>query len=194
MLALSAFLLLVSQVPATVADTGIVGAAAPAHIVPSLVAGIGGDTVRRRPKAIEVSDWYERRLRIHKVGAATMLPLFGLQAIAGNQIFQQGKDAPAWARAGHRVGATGLAVAFTSNTVTGLWNLWESRRAPGAARRNLHALFMLASDAGFTYAGARLSDQAENSADKRREHRNLAYASMASALVGTGVMLVGRDD
>ena len=38
---------------------------------------------------------------------------------------------------------------------------------------------MLASDAGFTYAGAKLSNEAENSADKRRQHRNLAYGSMA---------------
>jgi hypothetical protein len=53
---------------------------------------------------------------------------------------------------------------------------------------------MLASDAGFTYAGARLSEQAETSADKRRQHRNLAYASMATAVAGAGVMIFWRKD
>ena len=84
---------------------------------------------------------------------------------------------------------------FTLNTVTGLWNLWESRNAPqGRTRRTAHALLMLASDAGFTYAGARLSEQAENSVDKRRAHRLWAYGSMATALTGVAVITLGRED
>ncbi|MEO6525051.1 MAG: hypothetical protein ABIP93_00335 [Gemmatimonadaceae bacterium] len=153
------------------------------------------DTVpRRRPKSIEVSEWYERRLRIHRYGAYTMIPLFTFQAIAGNQIYTQSSAAPGWAKAGHRVGATGLATVFGVNTVTGLWNLWDSRSVPqGRTRRTIHTLLMLASDAGFTYAGVRLSEQAENSADKRREHRQWAYGSMATALAGAGVMVFSRD-
>jgi hypothetical protein len=53
---------------------------------------------------------------------------------------------------------------------------------------------MLASDAGFTYAGARLSEQAENSIDKRREHRVWAYSSIATALTGVGLMTLLRED
>jgi hypothetical protein len=53
---------------------------------------------------------------------------------------------------------------------------------------------MLASDAGFTYAGARLSNQAENSVDKRRQHRAWAYGSMATALTGVAVIALGRED
>jgi len=52
---------------------------------------------------------------------------------------------------------------------------------------------MLASDAGFTYAGAHLAQQAENSAEKRREHRQWAYGSMAVSLVGGGMMFLWRD-
>jgi hypothetical protein len=157
---------------------------------------LADDTVRRpRPKAIEVSDWYERRLRIHRYGAYTIFPLFALQAVAGNQIYQDQRGAPTWAKTGHRVGATALAAVFTVNTVTGLWNLWDSRRAPqGRTRRTVHALFMLASDAGLTYAGARLSEQAENSSEKRRLHKVWAYSSMATALTGVGVITLWRED
>lgn len=154
------------------------------------------DTVpRKRVSSVEVSEWYERRLRIHRYGAYTMIPLFALQAVAGSQLYSEGKAAPGWAKTGHRVGATGLAAVFGLNTVTGLWNLWDSRAVPqGRKRRAAHALLMLASDAGFTYAGIRLSNQAENNPDKRRQHRNLAIASMTSALAGVGVMVFGGKD
>lgn len=152
------------------------------------------DTVPRRRRSIEVSEWYERRLRIHRYGAYTVIPLFALQAIAGNEVFEKGDGAPGWAKTGHRAGASALAGVFTLNTITGLWNLWDSREAEqGRGRRTVHTLLMLASDAGFTYAGVRLSEQAENDASKRRQHRNLAYASMATALTGAGVMVFGRD-
>ena len=82
---------------------------------------------RRRRKAVQVSDWYERRLRIHRYLAYTTIPLYAFQAIAGNQLFQESSGAPEWAKTGHRVGATALAAVFTVNTVTGVWNLWDSR-------------------------------------------------------------------
>jgi hypothetical protein len=152
-------------------------------------------TPRRRRRSVEVSEWYNRRLQIHRYGAYSMIPLFALQAYAGTQLYEDGSSAPGWAKTTHRVGATGLATVFTLNTVTGLWNLWDSRAVPqGRTKRTLHSLLMLASDAGFTYAGVRLSQQAENSADKRRQHRNLAYASMGTALVGSGIMVIWRKD
>ncbi|MEO7769726.1 MAG: hypothetical protein ABIX19_01770 [Gemmatimonadaceae bacterium] len=153
------------------------------------------DTVpKRRRRSVEVSEWYERRLRIHRYGSYTIYPLFALQAIAGNQLYQDPRTAPDWAKTSHRVGATGLATVFTLNTVTGLWNLWDSRAVEqGRTKRTLHAILMLASDAGFTYAGARLSEDAENSIEKRREHRKWAYGSMATALTGVGLMTVFKD-
>lgn len=151
-------------------------------------------TPRRRRKAVQVSDWYERRLRIHRYLAYTTVPLYAFQAIAGNQLFQESSGAPGWAKTGHRVGATALAAVFTVNTVTGLWNLWDSRSVPqGRTRRAIHTILMLASDAGFTYTGIKLSNEAENSLEKRRQHRNLAYASMGVAIVGSGMMLIWRD-
>lgn len=154
-----------------------------------------GDTVPRRRRSVEVSEWYERRLRIHRYGAYAVIPLFTVQAIAGNEVFKDPRTAPGWAKTTHRVGAAGLATVFTLNTVTGLWNLWDSRSVTqDRTRRTAHALLMLASDAGFTYAGVRLSSEAENSLQKRREHRAWAYGSMATALTGVAVATLGREE
>jgi hypothetical protein len=151
-------------------------------------------TPRRRRKSVEVSEWYERRLRIHRYGAYTTVPLFVFQAAAGNELYQKSSGAAGWARNGHRVGATALATVFTVNTVTGLWNLWDSRSVPqGRTRRAIHTVLMLASDAGFAYAGIKLSEDAEQSADARRKHRNMAYTSMGVAVTGAGMMLLWRD-
>jgi hypothetical protein len=156
--------------------------------------GVAQDTTpRRRRKSVEVSEWYERRLRIHRYGAYSMIPLFALQAYAGNELYEHGATS-GWKNT-HRFGASALATVFTVNTVTGVWNLWDSRTvSQGRTKRYLHALLMLASDAGFTYAGVKLSNDAENSADARRKHRNFAYASMGTALAGSGIMVIWRKD
>ena len=166
----------------------------PARLALPVSLQIDADTIPRRRRSIEVSDWYERRLRIHRYGAYATIPLFAFQAAAGNELYHKGSAADGWARNGHRVGATALASVFTLNTVTGLWNLWDSRAVPqGRTRRTIHTLLMLASDAGFAYAGIKLSEDAEESADARRRHRNTAYASMGVAVTGAGMMLLWRD-
>ncbi|HEY6219742.1 MAG TPA: hypothetical protein VIV65_06770 [Gemmatimonadaceae bacterium] len=147
------------------------------------------DTVRRRPKAVHLSEWYGRRLTIHRTLAYVTLPVFGAQWVAGNQLFQMGSSAPTWAKTGHRVGATTLAGIFTVNTVTGLWNLWDSRSvADHRALRTTHALMMLAADGAFTWAGAKLSNEAENSLEKRRLHRTIAL-SATGLTVANGLVM-----
>ena len=147
------------------------------------------DTVRRRPRAIEVSEWYGRRLTIHRTLSYVTLPVFAGQYIAGERLFKEGSTAPTWAKTGHRVGATALAGIFTVNTVTGLWNLWDSRAvANHRALRTTHALLMLTADAAFTYAGAKLSDQAEQSLDRRRLHRTIALSATGLTVASSVVM------
>jgi len=51
---------------------------------------------------------------------------------------------------------------------------------------------MLAADGGFAYTGFVSSGDANRSLDARRTHRNWAYASMGTALVGYGIMLIGN--
>jgi hypothetical protein len=154
------------------------------------------DTVRRRPRAIEVSDAYELRLRIHRYGSYTMIPLFVVQSVAGNQLYvadQSGSPRPGWAQTTHGLGAAGLATLFTVNTVTGLWNLWDSRgNDVGRTKRWIHTALMLGADAGFTWSGIKLSSDAKNSQSGRVSHRRVSYLSIGAALTGYGVMLIGN--
>lgn len=147
------------------------------------------DTPRVRRKVVEVSDWYSRRLTIHRYVAYATIPVFALQYAAGDQLYNKLGDAPRWAKTMHRVGATSLSAMFTVNTVTGVWNWWDSRSVPqGRTLRTLHALSMLVADGAFTYAGVKLSDEAENSPDKRSEHRTVALSAMGLT-VASGIAM-----
>jgi hypothetical protein len=188
------------QQPSSAADsTGnrpvtVLAAFAPAGV--TIAGNAEADTVvRRRPKAIEVSDAYEMRLRIHRYAAYTVVPLFIMQSVAGNTLYQADKTGaprPGWARGMHLAGAGALGTVFTINTVTGLWNLWEGREAEtGRTTRFIHSALLLASDAGFTYSGITLASDAKRNQDSRNKHKNVAYYSMGAALAGYGIMLVG---
>jgi hypothetical protein len=144
---------------------------------------------RVRPKAVEVSEWYERRLTLHRRLAYATIPLFAFQYAAGSQIWEKGGGAPGWARTGHRIGAAALAGVFTANAVTGVWNYMDSRGvAEGRGLRTFHGLGMLVASAGFTYAGAVLSEQAETDPDKRDLHRTVALTSIGIS-VTSGVLM-----
>lgn len=147
-----------------------------------------------RPKAVEISDWYARRLTLHRRLSYAMIPMFGFQALAGKQIWDKGAAAPGWAKTGHGIGAATIAGAFTANVVTGVWNLWDSRSTTeGRGRRYLHAAAMLTASAGFTYAGAVLSEQAERDSEKRDLHRTIALSSIGLTAV-SGIMMKILND
>jgi hypothetical protein len=142
------------------------------------------DSAQGRPKVIELSDWYYRRLTIHRWVAVGTIPVFAAQWAAGERLYDDSREAPTWAKTTHRVGASLLAAGFTANTVTGVWNLWDSRSVKqGRVLRTIHGLSMLVADGLFTYAGAKLSDEAEQSADKRRQHRTMALSAVALSTV-----------
>jgi hypothetical protein len=139
--------------------------------------------------AVEYSEWYGRRLTVHRWASYTTLPLFAWQYAAGRQLYAKGSEAPAWARKTHGAAATGVATLFGVNTVTGVWNLWEGRRdREGRTRRIAHAALMLTADAGFAATGM-LAESSERSADRRRLHRNVAISSMAVATASYLVMI-----
>lgn len=155
----------------------------------SSVPTIPADTPHTRPKLVVVSDWYARRLTIHRWVAYSTIPVFAAQWTAGKQLWDKGASAPTWAKTTHRVGATMLAGMFTINTVTGAWNWWDSRSvSKGRAVRTIHALSMITADAAFTYAGAKLSNEAETSFDKRRLHRTIALSAMGLTIVSEVAM------
>jgi hypothetical protein len=208
MLVLGVLLLIIGgdRVPLTAESSGVRGQAAPSDSVARIRPGIVADSVvsfaqtpvdtprTRRPRAIEVSDWYSRRLTIHRYVAYATVPVFALQWAAGDRLYKHGSQAPTWAKTMHRVGATSLAGMFTVNTVTGAWNWWDSRSSSqGRVLRTLHAATMLGSDAAFTYAGIKLSDEAETSAVKRREHRTVALSAMGLTVIsGLAMKILNR--
>jgi hypothetical protein len=145
--------------------------------------------------APELSDWYYRRLTIHRYASYTMLPLFVAQYVAGTQLIEGSGDG--WAEDAHPMLALGVGALFATNSVTGVWNLWEGRKDPNDRKRRIaHATLMLLADAGFVATGL-LGDELEDTGvSGRNTHRAVAIASMATATVGYALMLdiFRRDD
>ncbi|MEO7043301.1 MAG: hypothetical protein ABI035_13650 [Gemmatimonadaceae bacterium] len=148
------------------------------------------DTTTRRPRAIEYSDAYYTRLRIHMVASYVELPLFGAEYILGDRLLRDERTGfpPSGLKAAHAGVAGGLGVLFAVNTVTGVWNLWDSRNDPAnRTLRIIHSVAMLGADAGFALAGA-TGGNAQNSTLDAQRHRNIAVGSMALATAGTAIM------
>lgn len=159
-----------------------------AQVVVPLPAMTSQDTM------FEYSAAYYRRLDIHRAASYAILPLFALQFAAGTQLYEKSIDAPAWARYGHRIGATGVAALFVVNTLTGVPNLIEGRKDPNRrGRKVFHALMMLTAEAGFTATGI-LAERAETSPRDRSAHRALALSSMGIALIGYFSMIEPDSD
>jgi hypothetical protein len=174
----------------SIPDTGITAVTlAPADTAILRLERIPTDTPHARARAIEISDWYERRLTIHRYVAYGTIPVFAAQWIAGEQLLKESRNAPTWAKTTHRVGATMLAGMFTVNTVTGLWNWWDSRAVPqNRVLRTVHAFSMIAADAAFSYTGAKLSNEAETSSSARTLHHQVALISMGVTVVSGAAM------
>jgi hypothetical protein len=166
------------------------------------------DTVpRRRPRAIEYSESYYVRLKIHKYASYATIPLFAAEYLTGDHLFkaaENGTRGSGLARSLHAPIALSIGGLFAINSVTGVWNFWEGRKEPkGRARRIIHSVLMLASDAGFLLTAMSAGDAGEgreggiggigNSADGRNRHRSLAITSGSTALVGYLMMLVWKD-
>jgi hypothetical protein len=146
----------------------------------------------RRPHAVEYSDWYARRDLVHRLGSYIMLPVFAAQYVVGERMLNS-STRPTWAPSTHAALANTVAALFTVNTVTGAWNLWDSRsERAGRSRRMVHAAFMVAADAGFAWTGL-LADNAGESSINRSLHRNVALGSMALSTVGAALMWFRRD-
>ena len=145
------------------------------------------DTTMRAPQAIEYSDAYYTRLTIHRYGSYAELPLFGAQYLLGNKLIN-GTSA-SWVKPTHQAVAVALGGLFVTNTVTGVWNLVESRHEKeGRSRKLLHVGLMLAADAGFAYTATLASDATNGGPAQKKKHRNAALFSVGLATTGTIVM------
>ena len=150
----------------------------------------------QRPRAVDYGDFYYTRLAIHKIASYATAPLFVAEYVLGQKLYSNPPGSSS-TRNAHQLVADGVAGLFVVNTVTGVWNLWDSRRDPaGRVRRYLHAALMLAADAGFVATGAtapsprriRLGEPTNIAA-----HRTIAIASMGTALASYLMMLVWKS-
>jgi hypothetical protein len=154
-----------------------------------------GDAEPQRPRAVEMSEAYHVRLTIHYIASFATVPLFVAEYLLGNQLYRNPPGSQA-TRQAHRTVALGVGALFAVNTVTGVWNLWDSRRQPeGRLLRYLHSGLMLAADAGFVATGmvAPHGRRVFSATPANRSlHRALALSSMGTALVSYAIMLIGR--
>jgi hypothetical protein len=157
-------------------------------------AGAAEDTVRKRPKAVEYSDFYYTRAKIHKIASFAMLPLFVAQYAAGQELFQNGNDAAQWAKDLHAPLAATIGGLWVLNTVTGAWNYWDSRHVKeGRTRRLVHGLLMTVAGAGFVAVGATAPESEGNYTNGDPSlHKGLAIGSMAVATASWLMMIIWK--
>jgi len=149
------------------------------------------------PAAVEYGHGYEVRAKIHRTASFAMLPLFATDLALGQSLYDNSTDAK---RTAHAAVGGAIGGLFALNTVTGAWNLWESRKDPNhRGLRLAHGLLMLGADAGFFATAATAPDR--NSANglstftsDRGTHRTIALTSIGLATASYLIMLFGGHD
>jgi hypothetical protein len=147
--------------------------------------------------AIEHSDAYQTRAKIHKYASFATLPLFAAEVALGQSLY----NTPAGTRANvgaHAAVGAGIVGLFGLNTVTGAWNLfgegWQDK--DGRTLRVVHGLLMMAADVGFLATEATGPKSGGRGAltfeTAKATHRNIAFASIGVATAGYLIMLFGN--
>lgn len=146
------------------------------------------------PVAIEHSDGYLMRAKIHKIASFATLPLFAAEVALG-QSLDGSNDSK---KGAHAIVGAGIVGLFGVNTVTGAWNLfgegWQDKE--GRTLRLVHGLLMMAADVGFLATTMSAPSTGRNGAltfqANRTTHRNLAIASVSIGTAGYLTMLIGN--
>jgi hypothetical protein len=166
-------------------------------VVPLAFQQPGTDVQPVHAAAVEYSDAYQLRRKIHKYASFATLPLFGVELALGQSLYNDStRDSRQGLHAAVGVGIVGL---FGVNTVTGAWNLfgegWNDEH--GRTLRMIHGLLMMAADAGFvatvaTGPNSHSARQALTFETNKVTHRNIAIASISVATAGYLIMLFGN--
>jgi hypothetical protein len=148
--------------------------------------------------AVEHSDAYEMRKKLHKYASVATLPLFATELALGQSLYNTSADTGG-KRTAHAIVGAGIVGLFAVNTVTGVWNMFgEDRKDPdGRMLRLVHGLLMMAADVGFVASaqsspGGRSQRQALTFEASKSTHRNIAIASISVGTAGYLVMLFGN--
>jgi len=148
--------------------------------------------------AVEHSDAYLTRAKIHKYASFATLPLFAAEYALGQSLYDSSANAGSKRGAHAFIGASIVGL-FAVNTVTGAWNLFGEGRqdTEGRTLRLVHGLLMMAADVGFLATAA----SGPNSGGQRGAltfqtdkvtHRNMALASISVGTAGYLLMLFGN--
>jgi hypothetical protein len=147
--------------------------------------------------AVEHSDAYLRRAKIHKIASVATLPLFAAELALGQSIYNS-TNVSGSRKSAHIAVGTGIIALFGVNTITGAWNLFgEDRRDPkGRGLRWVHAILMMASDAGFA-ATAATGPHGNRRAPLtiptgESTHRAIAFSAIGAGTTGYLIMLLGH--
>lgn len=147
--------------------------------------------------AVEHSDAYLTRAKIHKIASFATLPLFAAEVALGQSIYNVAPVSGSKKSAHIAVGA-GIMALFGVNTITGAWNLFgEDRQDPkGRGLRVVHAILMMVADAGFVATSATGPHGNRRVAltipTGEATHRALAFGSIGVGTTGYLLMLLGN--
>lgn len=170
--------------------------AAPAARAQSADGGDQDSGQTPRPQAIEYSEGYEKRAKIHKIASYATLPLVGTEIILGQNLYNDPQSHTSAVKGAHIAVGTALTGLFAVNTVTGVWNLVEGWKDPNhRALRLTHGILMLGADAGFLAAYGTAPGGGRNLVNfdqNKSTHRTVVFTTMGVATAGYLLMLFGN--
>ena len=159
-------------------------------------AKLAADPQGDRPVAITYTEGHETRAKIHKYSSWATLPLMATEFALGESLYNDPNGPTSTQKGVHGAVGTALIAFFGVQSVTGVWNLVESKQAPGHTKRMVHGLLMLAAEGGFVASALTAPSTSRSSlpnfdADKAT-HRNIAIVSIGVGTAGYLLMLLNR--
>ncbi len=144
--------------------------------------------------AIQHSDAYLTRAKIHKYASYASIPLFAAELYLGQSLYNSAD--PQAHKGAHVLVGTGIIALFGVNTVTGAWNMFGEEGRSDKQDRTLklvHGLLMMAADVGFVATvatGPHSHRTTIPSQSAKSLHRNIAFTSIGLGAAGYTIMFV----
>jgi hypothetical protein len=144
--------------------------------------------------AIQHSDAYLTRAKIHRIASYASIPLFAAELYLGESLYNSAD--PQQHKGAHVLVGTGIIALFGVNTVTGAWNLFGAEGRSDKQDRTLkliHGLLMMAADVGFVATVATAPHSHHDTIPSQSAmalHRDIAITSIAVGATGYAIMFV----
>jgi hypothetical protein len=144
--------------------------------------------------AIQHSDAYLMRAKIHRYASYASLPLFAAEVYLGQSLYNSAD--PQQHKGAHIAVGTAIIGLFGVNTVTGAWNMFGAEGRSDNQDRTIkliHGLLMMAADVGYVATVATAPHSHKNTIPSQSAlslHRNVALTSIGLGTAGYLVMFV----